>query len=191
MTVVPKPSPDEVARRCLKFFRHVKNLIVRGGQKVSNRCMHFCWKGVFEIAVVELNRRVGPLQHGSHHSAAMFVSRPWWVAEITEGKRDLTLFTINKNTVIWPVLGQFLLMLGLVRWVKVCQRQVKGRPETACRKNFEQRVQVTKGFVIWHFLNYCLVQIMSLWSLSIGVISFLPPWIGRQNKKLQIKCIPV
>ena len=76
MTVVPKPAPDEVARRCLKFFRHVKNLIVRGGQKVSNRCMHFCWKGVFEIAIVELNRRVGPLQHGSHHSAAMFVSRP-------------------------------------------------------------------------------------------------------------------
>jgi len=26
-----------------------------------------------------------------------------------------------------------------------------------------------KGFVIWHFLNYCLVQIISLWSLSIGV----------------------
>ena len=39
MTVVPKPSPDEVARRCLKFFRHlvVKNLIVREGQKVGNR----------------------------------------------------------------------------------------------------------------------------------------------------------
>jgi hypothetical protein len=77
MTVVPKPAPDEVARRCLKFFRHlvVKNLIVRGGQKVGNRCMHFCWKGVFEVAVVELNRRVGPFQHGSHHPAAMFVSR--------------------------------------------------------------------------------------------------------------------
>jgi hypothetical protein len=77
MTVVPKPSPDEVARRYLKFFRHlvVKNLIVRGGQKVGNRCMHFRWKGVCEVAVVELNRRVGPFQHGSHHPAAMFVSR--------------------------------------------------------------------------------------------------------------------
>jgi len=62
MAAVPKPSPDEVARRCLKFFRHlvVKNLIVKGGQEVSNICMHFRWKGVFEIAVVELNRRVGP-----------------------------------------------------------------------------------------------------------------------------------
>jgi len=62
MAVVPKPRPDEVARRCLKFFRHlvVKNLIVRGGKKVGNRCMHCHWKGVFEIEVVELNRRVGP-----------------------------------------------------------------------------------------------------------------------------------
>jgi len=32
-----------------------------------------------------------------------------------------------------------------------------------------QEVWFDKGFVIWHFLNYCLVQIMSLWSLSIGV----------------------
>jgi len=26
-----------------------------------------------------------------------------------------------------------------------------------------------KGFVIWHFRNYCLDQIVSLWSFSIGV----------------------
>jgi len=26
-----------------------------------------------------------------------------------------------------------------------------------------------KGFVIWHFLNYCMVQIVSLWSFNIGV----------------------
>jgi len=32
-----------------------------------------------------------------------------------------------------------------------------------------QEVWFDKGFVIWHFLNYCLIQIMSLWSLSIGV----------------------
>jgi len=32
-----------------------------------------------------------------------------------------------------------------------------------------QEVWFDKGFVIWHFLNYSLVQIMSLWSLSIGV----------------------
>jgi len=30
-------------------------------------------------------------------------------------------------------------------------------------------VSQSKGFVIWHFHNYCLVQIVSLWSLSIGV----------------------
>jgi len=30
-------------------------------------------------------------------------------------------------------------------------------------------VSLDKGFVIWHFHNYCLVQIVSLWSLSIGV----------------------
>jgi len=28
-------------------------------------------------------------------------------------------------------------------------------------------VSQDKGFVIWHFYNYCLVQIASLWSLSI------------------------
>jgi len=28
---------------------------------------------------------------------------------------------------------------------------------------------VSLGFVIWHFHNYCLVQIVSLWSFSIGV----------------------
>jgi len=32
-----------------------------------------------------------------------------------------------------------------------------------------QEVWFDKGFFIWHFLNYFLVQIMSLWSLSIGV----------------------
>jgi len=28
---------------------------------------------------------------------------------------------------------------------------------------------VSLGFVVWHFHNYCLVQIASLWSFSIGV----------------------
>ena len=62
MIVVPKPRPDEVARRCLKFFRHlvVKDLIVRGSKEVDNRCMHCHRKGGFEIAVVELDRRIGP-----------------------------------------------------------------------------------------------------------------------------------
>jgi len=32
-----------------------------------------------------------------------------------------------------------------------------------------QEVWFDKGFVIWNFRNYCLVQILSLWSLSIGV----------------------
>jgi len=32
-----------------------------------------------------------------------------------------------------------------------------------------QNVWFDRGFVIWHFCNYCLVQIVSLWSLSIGV----------------------
>jgi len=32
-----------------------------------------------------------------------------------------------------------------------------------------QEVWFDKGFVIWHFCNYCLVQIVSLWSLTIGV----------------------
>jgi len=32
-----------------------------------------------------------------------------------------------------------------------------------------QEVWFDKGFVIWNFRNYCLVQIVSLWSLSIGV----------------------
>jgi len=32
-----------------------------------------------------------------------------------------------------------------------------------------QEVWFDKGFVIWHFRNYCLVQIVSLWLLSIGV----------------------
>ena len=32
-----------------------------------------------------------------------------------------------------------------------------------------QEVWFDKEFVIWHFLNYCLVQIMSSWSLSIGI----------------------
>jgi len=74
--VIPKPSPNEVAWRCLQFFHHlvVKNLIVRRGQKVGNRCMHFRWKGVVDIAIVELHRRVGPFEHGTHHPAAVFVS---------------------------------------------------------------------------------------------------------------------
>ena len=32
-----------------------------------------------------------------------------------------------------------------------------------------QEVWFDKGFVIWIFRNYCLVQILSLWLLSIGV----------------------
>ena len=32
-----------------------------------------------------------------------------------------------------------------------------------------QEVWFDKGFVIWHFRNYCLLQIVSLWSLGIGV----------------------
>jgi len=32
-----------------------------------------------------------------------------------------------------------------------------------------QEVWFDKGFVNWNFLNYCLVQTMSMWSLSIGV----------------------
>jgi len=32
-----------------------------------------------------------------------------------------------------------------------------------------KRFDFDKGFVIWHFLNYCLVQIVLLWSFSIGV----------------------
>ena len=32
-----------------------------------------------------------------------------------------------------------------------------------------QEVWFDKGFVIWNFLHYCLVQTVSLWSLSIGV----------------------
>jgi len=32
-----------------------------------------------------------------------------------------------------------------------------------------QEVCIDKGFVIWHFRNYCLVPIVSLWSLSIGI----------------------
>jgi len=32
-----------------------------------------------------------------------------------------------------------------------------------------QEVWFDKGFVIQNFRNYCLVQIVSLWSLSIGV----------------------
>ena len=31
-----------------------------------------------------------------------------------------------------------------------------------------QDVWFDKGFVIWNFFNYCLVQTVSLWSLSIG-----------------------
>jgi len=30
-------------------------------------------------------------------------------------------------------------------------------------------VSQDKGFVIWHFHNYCLIPIVSLWSLGIGV----------------------
>ena len=77
MAVIPKPSLDEDAWRYHNFFRHlvVKNLIVGRGQKVGNSCMHFRRKGVVEIAIVELNRRVGTLQHGTHHNAEVFVSR--------------------------------------------------------------------------------------------------------------------
>ena len=32
-----------------------------------------------------------------------------------------------------------------------------------------QEVWFDKGYVIWHFLNHCLLQILSSWSLSIGV----------------------
>ena len=32
-----------------------------------------------------------------------------------------------------------------------------------------QKVWFDKEFVIWHFLNYCMVQIVLLWSFSIGV----------------------
>jgi len=32
-----------------------------------------------------------------------------------------------------------------------------------------QEVWFDKGFVIWHFRNYCLLHIVSLWSLGIGV----------------------
>jgi len=32
-----------------------------------------------------------------------------------------------------------------------------------------QEVCFDKGFVIWHFRDYCLVQIVSLWSLSVEV----------------------
>jgi len=36
-------------------------------------------------------------------------------------------------------------------------------------------VSQDKGFVIWQFHEYCLVQIVSLWSLRIGVQSFSQP----------------
>ena len=55
-----------------------------------------------------------------------------------------------------------------------------------------QEVWFDKGFVIWHFCqllfstNY-VVMIIQFWSSN----HFHHQWIGRQNKKLQIKCIPV
>jgi hypothetical protein len=46
-----------------------------------------------------------------------------------------------------------------------------------------QEVWFDKGFVIWHFLNYCLVQILSLWSLSIESWNhFHQQWISRQQE---------
>ena len=41
-----------------------------------------------------------------------------------------------------------------------------------------QEVWFDKGFVIWHFLNYCLEQIVSMWSLSVGV------WLFFATKEL-------
>jgi len=49
-----------------------------------------------------------------------------------------------------------------------------------------QEVWFGKGFVIWHFLNYCLVQIMSLWSLSIGVgIIFTTNGLADRTRNLK------
>ena len=51
-----------------------------------------------------------------------------------------------------------------------------------------QKVWFDKGFVISNFRDNCLVQIVSLWSWSSN--NFYYKWICRQNKKLEIKCIP-
>ena len=54
-----------------------------------------------------------------------------------------------------------------------------------------QEVWFDKGFVIWNCRNYCLVQIVSLWSLSIGVqIIFTTNKLVDRIKKLEMKCIP-
>jgi len=83
------------------------------------------------------------------------------------------LWRVLSNKVIW-VLGH----------VQICRLWVRHSP--CCTLSYKlfwnwngvvwfvsQEVWFDKGFVIWHFLNFCLVQIMSLWSLSIGVGIFL------------------
>ena len=37
------------------------------------------------------------------------------------------------------------------------------------KSNINQEVWFDQGFVIWYFLQYCLEQIVSFWSISIGV----------------------
>ena len=63
---------------------------------------------------------------------------------------SLVFVTIMLHVLTYVVSNKFWNRNGVVRFVS-------------------QEVWFDKGFVIWHFRNYCLVQIMSLWSLSTGV----------------------
>jgi len=57
-------------------------------------------------------------------------------------------------------------------WKDTSERVARRCDDTVDKKRVTGVVQFVsqdKGFVIWHFRNYCLVQIVSLWSLSIGV----------------------
>jgi len=58
-------------------------------------------------------------------------------------------------------------MLRVVTYV--VPYQLFGIELALCDLTVSQEDWFDKGFVIWHFLDYCLAPIVLLWSLSIGV----------------------
>jgi len=86
-----------------------------------------------------------------------------------------TLWRVLSNKVIW-VFGHIQIFRLQVRHSPCCTLFLINCFEiemVLCRLVSEE-VWIDKGFVMWHFLNYCLLQITSSWSLSIGVEMISP-----------------